>query len=95
MSKEYDNTNRGALYKNDKTGGNPNWPDYRGKLNVNGEEFWLDAWIKESKKDGSKFMSLSIKPKQEKAQRHAPQTEAAGASDPNDEIPFAPLSWIE
>ena len=63
MSKEYDNTNRGVLFKNDKEGGNPNWPDYRGNIDVGGAEFWLDAWIKKSK-DGTKtFMSLSVKPK--------------------------------
>ena len=60
---QYDNTNSGALFRNDKEGGNPNWPDYRGSVNVDGKEFWLDAWIRESKKDGKKFMSLKLKPK--------------------------------
>ena len=32
---EYDNTNRGALYKNDKQG-NEKRPDFTGKINVNG-----------------------------------------------------------
>lgn len=91
--KQYDNTNRGALFKNDKTGGNPNWPDYRGNINVDGAEFWLDAWIKKSK-DGKTFMSLSIKPKVakgERTQRDAPRRD----DDPphqqaelNDDIPF-------
>lgn len=60
--KTYDNTNRGVLFKND-TGGNPKRPQYRGSLNVGGEEFNISAWIKESRKDGSKFMSLSVEPK--------------------------------
>lgn len=62
----YDNTNKGALFKNDKEGGNPNWPDYRGSINIDGKEFWLDCWIKEIKKGekaGRKFLSLSAKPK--------------------------------
>jgi len=50
---EYDNTNSGALFKNDKQG-NDNWPDYRGQINVNGEDFWISAWLKTSKKDGKK-----------------------------------------
>lgn len=83
--KQYDNTNRGALFKNDKTGGNPNWPDYRGNINVNGAEFWLDAWLKKSK-DGKTYMSLSIKPKQPQSEK--PETTAAASSDPNDDIPF-------
>lgn len=61
---QYDDTNRGALFRNDKEGGNPNWPDYRGNINVGGVEYYLDAWIKEGKK--GKFMSLSVKPKQPK-----------------------------
>lgn len=58
---EYDNTNRGALFKNDDKQSDRH-PDYKGSLNVNGQEFWLDAWIKTSKK-GVKFMSVSVKPK--------------------------------
>lgn len=88
---DYDNTNRGALFKNDKEGGNPKWPDYRGSLNVNGQEFWLDAWISKSKK-GATYMSLKVKPKQEGGQRttrddNDAQREAA-ASDFDDSIPF-------
>lgn len=62
MSREYDNTNRGALFKNDDKK-QDNHPDYRGNINVSGQEFWLDAWLKTSKA-GKKFMSLSVKPKQ-------------------------------
>ena len=53
---EYDNTNRGVLFKNDK-GNNPKRPDYRGSANWNGAEFNISGWVKESKKDGSKFLS--------------------------------------
>ena len=52
---EYDNTNRGVLFKNDK-GNNPKRPDYRGSANWNGAEFNISGWVKESKKDGSKFL---------------------------------------
>ena len=61
---EYDNTNRGVLFKNDQ-GGNPKRPQYRGSLNVGGTDYNISAWIKESRKDGSKFMSLSVEPKKE------------------------------
>lgn len=87
--KQYDNTNRGVLFKNDKTGGNPNWPDYRGNINVDGAEFWLDAWVKDGKK--GKFMSLSIKPKKQDGQRTT-QNEAPRVQDNptdfDDDIPF-------
>lgn len=58
---EYDNTNRGSLFKNDRKD-DAKFPDYKGSLNVDGTEYWLSAWIKVSK-DGNKFMSLSIKNK--------------------------------
>ena len=64
MSGAYDNTNKGVLFRNDKEGGNANWPDYRGNINIDGKEFWLDAWIKEPRDaNKKKFMSLSVKPK--------------------------------
>jgi uncharacterized protein (DUF736 family) len=55
---DYDNTNSGALFKNDRKV-TPNQPDYRGDINVNGTDFWISAWLKESKK-GTKFMSLAV-----------------------------------
>jgi uncharacterized protein (DUF736 family) len=59
---EYDNTNRGALFKNaDKEGDSQ--PDYKGSINVGGQEYWLSSWLKTSKK-GEKYMSLSVKPKE-------------------------------
>lgn len=58
---EYDNTNRGSLFKNDRKD-DAKFPDYKGSLNVDGVEYWLSAWLKLSK-DGQKFMSLSIKNK--------------------------------
>lgn len=59
---QYDNTNRGALFKNDKQG-NESRPDYTGNLNVAGTEYKISAWLKVGK-SGAKFMSLSVQPKQ-------------------------------
>lgn len=58
---EYDNTNRGALFKNDKKEDEKH-PDYRGSINVAGKDYYIDAWLKTSKA-GAKYMSLSVKPK--------------------------------
>jgi hypothetical protein len=54
---QVDKVNRGALFKNE-----PNHSDYQGELNVAGMTYWINGWIKESK-SGSKYMSLSVKPK--------------------------------
>lgn len=66
MSQQYDNTDRGVLFKNDRKE-QDNHPDYKGSINVGGTEFWLSAWIKEGQK--GKFMSLSIKPKEQQQQQ--------------------------
>lgn len=73
----YDNTNRGVLFKNLEKQSEKH-PDYRGDIDVNGQQFYLAAWIKESKK-GTKYMSLSVKPKLE-SDRSSPPT--GGRNDP-------------
>jgi len=62
---EYDNTNRGTLGKNANKKSDSH-PDYSGQLNIDGVDYWLSGWLKESKKDGSKFFSLAVKPKDSK-----------------------------
>jgi len=81
-TKEFDNTNRGSLFKNDKkeTDGHP---DYKGQLNVNGQDFWISAWLKTSKQ-GTKFMSLSVQPKDRQSDQPTRKTVADLESD----IPF-------
>lgn len=75
----YDDTNRGALFKNDKKEKDTH-PDYKGPMNFNGQEGWLAAWLKKSK-DGRTYMSLSWDPKDG-------EREAAKADDLDDSIPF-------
>lgn len=84
---EYDNTNRGALWKNDRKRGD-NDPDYTGKIDVNGVEMWLSAWIKKGAK-GS-FMSLSVKPKDAPNARPKPAYKPPAPRHDmlDDEIPF-------
>jgi len=81
---DYDNTNRGALFKNNRKE-QDNHPDYTGSLNVGGEEFWLSAWLKTSKK-GEKFMSVSVKPKE--ARRDSRNDERREAASDLDDLPF-------
>lgn len=86
MSQQYDNTNRGALFKNDRREKDTH-PEYNGSINVEGKEFWLNAWIKEGNK--GKFFSLSVKPKDDQGTRNAPASAPKQADDfADDDIPF-------
>ena len=57
----YDNTNRWTLNKNDRKEKDTH-PDYKGSLNLDGVDYWIDGWIKESA--NGKFISGSLKPKE-------------------------------
>jgi len=83
---EYDNTNRGALFRNNKRTSDKS-PEYNGSLNVDGVEHWISGWVKEAK-DGSKFFSLSVQPKEK---QEAPKQASRQAAPPvSEDIPFAP-----
>ncbi len=58
----FDNTNRGVLFPNDKKG-NEKRPDFTGDLNVGGVEYRLSAWKKASKQ-GNNFLSISVQLKE-------------------------------
>ena len=53
----YDNSNSGVLFQNDKKG-NEKAPDYKGKLNVNGKDYEIAGWKREGKT--GTFLSLKI-----------------------------------
>lgn len=78
----YDNTNTGALFKA-KERATDKHPEYTGTINVDGKEYWLAGWVKESKA-GQKFFSLSVKSKDKPAEKPAAKT----IHDIPDDLPF-------
>jgi len=54
---EYDNTNKGVLFKNQNKKTDKH-PDYTGQINIDGVDHWLSAWLNEGKR--GKYMSLAI-----------------------------------
>ena len=46
---EYDNNNSGVLFKNDRKEKDSH-PDYRGNIEVDGKEYYIKGWKKESKR---------------------------------------------
>jgi uncharacterized protein (DUF736 family) len=74
--KDYNNTNRGALFKNERRKTDKH-PDYTGEIDVEGVAYRLAGWVRESKK-GRKFLSLAITPLDDQPRR----------AEQEDEIPF-------
>lgn len=70
---DYDNTNRGVLFVNDRKEPGSNKPDRTGSLNVDGVEYFLDGWIKKSAA-GVPFLSVSVKRKDKQPGQQAPTT---------------------
>lgn len=83
MAEQYDNTNRFALFKNDK-GDNENRPDYTGTINVAGKELRLAAWMKESQA-GVKYLSGSI---DDPADRQDTNLTSAPPEKVTEDVPF-------
>ena len=62
MSKQYDDSNSIALYKNDKYEVGGNKPIYKGKAKFNGQELNCSVWLREASGEGkmekgTKFLS--------------------------------------
>lgn len=75
---EYDNTNAGVLFKNESD--NEKAPNYKGKINVDGKDFEIAAWVRVSK-SGTRFLSLKVQePRQKKKQE--------SFEDVSDDVPF-------
>ena len=73
--------NSGVLFKNDKIE-NERSPNYKGNITVNGQDYWLSAWVKEGK--SGKFMGLAVSPKEEYQPKQAPKK----ASIADEDLPF-------
>jgi len=80
---EFDNTNRGAIWKNDDKQSD-NHPDFKGSLNVGGVEYWVSAWKrKEGASAKAPALSFQIKPKDEQPRQTISQQATAKIRKPD------------
>jgi|TARA_R100001463_G_scaffold21197_1_gene51125 uncharacterized protein (DUF736 family) len=71
---EYDNNNRGVLFKNtDKK--TDKHPDYTGTATIENEDKYMSAWINESK-SGKSYLKISFTKKEDTAPSQNTQTDS-------------------
>jgi hypothetical protein len=75
----------GALFRNTEKAKDTD-RDYSGSINIGYTEFWLSGYLKVSKA-GTKYLSLSAKPKEDNGKA---KPKASGGAPFNDEVPFGP-----
>lgn len=82
--------NTGAIFKNDKKTAE-NQPDYRGKMMVDGKEWEISLWVRESAA-GNKYMSAAIREPYIKPEESAPVSTSKkiedATKDTDDGMPF-------
>lgn len=84
----YDNSNSGILGRNKRRRDGSKDPEFSGQCEVGGVEYWINAWVRESRKpEGGKFFSLSFKPKDQQTKPKAPAA-ADTPPDEDDSVPF-------
>lgn len=83
---EYDNTNRGSVWKNDKRETDKH-PHYTGTLNVDGAEYWVSAWAKD-KDSNPKAPNLTFSIKLKDNQQVVTPSQSAVVDDEEDDLPF-------
>ena len=87
----YDKTNKFSLFKNDYQREGKNDPNLRGELNVDGVEYYINAWTGVTK-NGEKYLSggIRIKDTSESPKKKEPPLDGTAntSSDLDDDIPF-------
>ena len=85
---QYDNTNRGQVWVNDKKDSERH-PDLKGSINVDGKEFWLSAWKKKPDANPkAPVLSFSIQAKDEQAAPKPQAAAPAAISNDDEDLPW-------
>ena len=75
--------NSGSLGRNPRKT-QDNHPEYTGQAEIDGVDYWISAWLKDGK-EGTKFFSLSFKPKEQQGSSAKPQQKPQQRQMPDDD----------
>ena len=67
----YDNNNRGAVWKNDRKTTDKH-PDFNGTINVDGKDYWVSAWRGDKENPKAPVLSFSVQEKDVPKQQPTP-----------------------
>lgn len=82
---QYDNTNRGAMWRNQNKQSDTH-PDLSGSINIEGVEYWISGWTKkENSSPNAPVVSISIRPKEQGVQ---PRNNTQAAAPANNTVDF-------
>lgn len=88
MSKEYDNTNRGQLWKNNKRDSDKH-PHFTGTLNVEGVEYYVSAWKKrDDAPEKAPLLTFTVKPKENPDAEPVKKPSAKPIPTVDEDLPF-------
>lgn len=79
--------NSGSAFKNRKKA-QESHADYTGECLIDGQEYWINTWVKKDK-NGNPWFSHSFRKKQPRAEGQAPtKTQSKHDIELSDDIPF-------
>ena len=84
---QYDNTNRGAIWKNNKMREGKRDPQFTGSINVDGVDYFISAWKNEKQGDNQPDLTFSVR-KDDRGNQPSQQSVSTAPTDVNSEIPF-------
>ncbi len=84
---QYDNNLTGVLFVNDKQG-NKKRPDWKGSAEIDGVNYWVSGWSRESARGPLISLKLEKKEQQQASRPAPPPAPAPAAPLEGDDIPF-------
>lgn len=87
MSNQYDNTNRGAVWKNGKMRDGKRDPHFTGTINVDGVDYFISVWNNDKQGENQPLMTMSVR-KDDRNENPSYQSGNTAPVDVNSEIPW-------